>query len=47
MNTLFVDKRGIELKVDSNALLVYQDKTRINTVPLSPLKRILFKAMCS
>lgn len=43
MNTLFVDKRGIELKVDSNALLVYQDKTRINTVPLSPLKRIFIQ----
>jgi CRISPR-associated protein Cas1 len=40
MNSLFVDKRGIELKVDSNALTVYQDKTRINTVPLAPLKRI-------
>ena len=47
MNTLFVDKRGIELKVDSNALTVYQDKTRINTVPLAPLKRILFRVMCN
>ena len=43
MNTLFVDKRGIELKVDSNALTVYQDKTRINTVPLAPLKRIFIQ----
>lgn len=43
MNTLFVDKRGIELKVDSNALTVYQDKTRVNTVPLAPLKRIFIQ----
>ncbi len=43
MNTLFVDKRGIELKVDSNALTVYQDKTRINTVPLATLKRIFIQ----
>ncbi len=43
MNTLFVDKRGIELTVDSNALTVYQDKTRINTVPLAPLKRIFIQ----
>ncbi len=43
MNTLFVDKRGIELKVDSNALAVYQDKTRVSTIPLAPLKRIFLQ----
>ena len=43
MNTLFVDKRGIELKVDNNALTVYQDNKRVNTVPLTPLKRIFIQ----
>ncbi len=43
MNTLFVDKRGIELKVDSNALTVYEQNKRVNTVPLAPLKRIFLQ----
>lgn len=40
MNSLFVDKRGIELNVDSNALTVYEDNKRVNTIPLAPLKRV-------
>lgn len=40
MNSLFVDKRGIELRVDGNALTVYENHQRVTTIPLSPLKRV-------
>lgn len=40
MNSLFIDKRGISLRIDGNALCIYEDKQRVNAIPLAPLKRI-------
>ena len=43
MNSLFVDKRGIELRVDNNALTIYEKNLRVSTIPLAPIKRIFLQ----
>lgn len=43
MTSLYVDRRGVELKVDGEALVFYENQERIGTVPLAPLERIFIR----
>lgn len=40
MNSLFIDRRGVSLKVDGESLTVHENNVRIQSVPLAPLKQI-------
>jgi len=44
MATLYLDRKGLELRVDGAALALYESGSRIRTVPLSLLDRIVFRA---
>lgn len=43
MTTLYVDRRSTALKLDGEALAFYEDDTRIGTVPLAPLDRVVLR----
>ncbi len=43
MTSLYVDRRGVELKLDAEALVFYENNERIGTVPLAPLSRIFLR----
>ena len=43
MTSLYVDRRGVELKLDAEALVFYENGERIGTVPLAPLSRIFLR----
>ena len=40
MNSLFIDRRGVSLRIDGQALTVLENSGRIQAVPLAPLKRV-------
>lgn len=39
-NSLYIDRKGITLKLQNGALLFYENNERIATVPLAPIDRI-------
>lgn len=41
MGTLYIDKKGLTIKVDGNALTFYSDDKREGMVPIKPLKRVV------
>ena len=43
MTSLYVDRRGVELRYDGGALAFYENSGRIGTVPLAPLERIFLR----
>lgn len=43
MSTLYVDRRGTELKADGEALVFHENGQRIGTVPLAPLDRVFLR----
>lgn len=43
MTSLYVDRRGVELKLDAEALVFYENGERIGTVPLAPLSRLFLR----
>lgn len=43
MTSLYVDRRGIELEVDGEALVFRENGTRVGTVPLAPLARVFLR----
>lgn len=40
MTSLFVDRRGVEIRLDGEALTFYEKDERVATVPIAPLERI-------
>jgi CRISPR-associated protein Cas1 len=44
MTTLYLDRKGLELKLDGAALALYEDGSRVRTVPLGLFKRIVIRA---
>ena len=42
MSSLYIDRRGVELEADGEALVFRENGERIGTVPLAPLSRIFF-----
>lgn len=43
MTSLYVDRRGVELKADGEALVFTENGERIGTVPLHPLSRVFLR----
>jgi CRISPR-associated protein Cas1 len=43
MTSLYVDRRGVELKVDGEALVFTENGERVGTVPLKPLSRVFLR----
>ncbi len=43
MTSLYVDRRGVELKVDGEALVFTENGERVGTVPLHPLSRVFLR----
>jgi CRISPR-associated protein Cas1 len=43
MTSLCVDRRGVTLKADGEALVFYENGERIGTVPLAPLSRVFMR----
>ncbi|MFN3480858.1 MAG: CRISPR-associated endonuclease Cas1 [Thermodesulfovibrionales bacterium] len=42
MGTLYIDRKGIHISVDGNAIAFYNDGHREGIVPLEPVKRVIF-----
>lgn len=43
MTSLYVDRRGVTLKADGEALVFYENGERVGTVPLAPLSRVYLR----
>jgi CRISP-associated protein Cas1 len=43
MTSLYVDRRGIELRLDGDALAFYENAERVGTVPIAPLDRVFLR----
>ena len=43
MTSLYVDRRGVTLKADGEALVFYENGVRVGTVPLAPLSRVFLR----
>lgn len=43
MTSLYVDRRGVALKADGEALVFYENGERVGTVPLAPLSRVFLR----
>lgn len=43
MTSLYVDRRGVELRADSEALVFYENGSRCGTVPMAPLSRVFLR----
>lgn len=43
MTSLYVDRRGVVLKADGEALAFYEGGQRVGTVPLAPLSRVFLR----
>jgi CRISPR-associated protein Cas1 len=43
MSSLYVDKRGVEMRLDSDAIAFFDEGGRIGTVPTGPLERIYLR----
>lgn len=43
MTSLYVDRRGVELEVDNEALVFRENGNRTGTVPLAPLSRVFLR----
>lgn len=43
MTSLFVDRRGVELDVESDAIVFRENGERIGTVPIAPLSRVFLR----
>lgn len=43
MTSLYVDRRGVELKLDGEALVFYENDERVGTVPIAPLDRVYLR----
>ena len=41
MGTLYIDRKGIHVKLDGNALAFYANNEREGMVPITPLKRVI------
>lgn len=42
MGTLYIDKKGCHIKLDSNAIAFYMDGKREGLIPLEQIKRVIF-----
>ena len=43
MASLYIDRRGVELRLDGQAIAFYENNERTGTIPIAPLERIFLK----
>ncbi|MDR3515413.1 MAG: CRISPR-associated endonuclease Cas1 [Azospirillaceae bacterium] len=43
MSSLYVDRRGVEIGIDSEALTFHENGVRVGTVPIAPLERVYLR----
>ena len=43
MASLYIDRRGVELRLDGQAIAFYENNIRISTIPIAPLERVFLK----
>lgn len=43
MSSLYIDRKGIELKISGEALICHENEQRVGTIPLAPIDRIYLK----
>jgi CRISPR-associated endonuclease cas1 len=44
MSSLYIDRKGTEIKLSGEALVCYENAERIGTIPLAPIERIYLKS---
>lgn len=44
MSSLYIDRKGTELKISGDTLICYENDERIGTIPLAPIERIYLKS---
>ncbi len=42
MTSLYIDRKNVEVRLDGDAIAFYEKNVRVGTVPIAPLKRIIF-----
>ena len=43
MSSLYIDRKGTELRLSGETLICYENEERIGTIPLAPIERIYLK----
>lgn len=43
MSSLYIDRRDVELRLDSGAIAIYENEERVGTIPLAPIDRVLIR----
>jgi CRISPR-associated protein Cas1 len=43
MSTLYIDRKGIEVRTDGEALAFYDNQQRVSTIPIAPLERVFIR----
>ncbi len=43
MSSLYIDRKGVELKLQNDALICYENEERVGTIPLAPIERVYLK----
>lgn len=43
MSSLYIDRKGTEIKMSGDTLVCYENEERIGTIPLAPIERIYLK----
>ena len=44
MSSLYIDRKGTEIKLSGEALVCYENGERVGTIPLAPIERIYLKS---
>ncbi|EQD76958.1 CRISPR-associated protein Cas1, partial [mine drainage metagenome] len=44
MTTLYLDRKGLELRPDGEALALYEGGSRVRSIPLALLDRVVIRA---
>ena len=44
MSSLYIDRKGTEIKLSGEVLVCYENGERIGTIPLAPIERIYLKS---
>jgi CRISPR-associated protein Cas1 len=43
MSTLYIDRKGIQLKLDGGSIAFYENHERVGAVPLAPIERVVMR----
>lgn len=43
MSSLYIDRRGVELKLDGQAIAIYENDEKTNSIPIAPIERLFLR----